>query len=152
MFKKLHEIDSSYKLVLCGDGELREEISKYCKENGIESNVLFLGVRSNINEIMQAMDIFVFPSKYEGLPVALVEAQVTNIPCVISDKITKEAIYNSNVIKLGINEENIEEWCSEIRNIKIADSDRTIINENLRNDYDIKSVTQKLCDIYEKRT
>lgn len=64
-------------LVLVGEGPLKEEIKKLVKERNIETNVLFLGQRSDVNELLQAMDVFVLPSLYEGLPVIGVEAQAS---------------------------------------------------------------------------
>lgn len=58
---------------------------------GISAQVRFLGVRSDIPDLMQAMDVFVFPSLYEGLGIALVEAQAAGLPCVVSDTIPPEA-------------------------------------------------------------
>ena len=56
----------------------------------IQDNILFLGNRDDVYRLYQAMDVFVLPSKYEGLPVVGVEAQATGLPCVLSDKITVE--------------------------------------------------------------
>lgn len=151
MFKELNKLDSRYKLLLCGDGELRGELNLYCKENGIGNSVLFLGVRKNVNEILQAMDAFLFPSKYEGLPVSLIEAQLSALPCFVSKNIPDEAIYNKNILKLGINEEDKEEWCKHIMALPITTEYRTYINEDLYNDYEIKNVVKKLCDIYENK-
>lgn len=78
------------KLLLVGDGKLREEIEEKAKQLGLKENVVFTGVRSDVSDLMQAMDIFVFPSHYEGLPVTLIEAQSSGLPCFISDKVPIE--------------------------------------------------------------
>lgn len=149
-FRELSSMSSDYKLVLCGDGDLRGELTIFCKENSLDNKVLFLGVRKEVNEILQAMDAFVFPSKYEGLPVALIEAQLTALPCFISDKITDEAIYNQNIVKVGIDENDKETWIKQIIALPVTTAYRTYKNEKLYSDYDIKNIVKKLCEIYEK--
>lgn len=69
------KLNSSYKLFLIGNGELEKEIINRIRELNLENNVILLGVRKDVNELLQAFDLFVFPSLYEGLPVTLVEAQ-----------------------------------------------------------------------------
>ncbi len=150
VFEQLTKLSNQYKLVLCGDGELRGELNLYCKENGFGDKVLFLGVRKDVNEILQAMDLFAFPSKYEGLGMALIEAQLTSLPCFISPYIPEEAIYNNNILKLGIEETNKEEWVKQIIALPITTAYRTYKNEALYNDYNIKNVVAKLCEMYEK--
>lgn len=148
VFEKICKLSNQYKLLLCGDGELRGKLNLYCKENGLDGKVLFLGIRKDINEILQALDLFVFPSKYEGLPVSLIEAQLTALPCFISENIPSEAIYNNNILRLGINEENKEEWCNQIIALPITTAYRKYKNEKLYNDYDIKNIINELCEIY----
>ncbi|MBD2872047.1 glycosyltransferase family 1 protein [Paenibacillus arenilitoris] len=77
-------------LLLAGDGPLRPAIEQRARELGLADNVRLLGVRSDIDRLMQAFDVFVFPSLHEGLPVTLVEAQGAGLPCVISDAVTPE--------------------------------------------------------------
>ena len=151
MFKELSKLNDKYKLILCGDGELREEIALYCKEKELDNKVIFLGIRKDVNKVLQAMDAFVFPSKYEGLPVSLIETQLTSLPCFISNTITDEALYNKNIVKLGIEESDKEEWCKQIMALPITTEYRSYINEDLYNDYEIKNIVKKLCEIYENR-
>ncbi|MGL5260450.1 MAG: glycosyltransferase family 1 protein [Lachnospiraceae bacterium] len=77
-------------LLLVGDGELRETIEEKIKALELEECVQLLGIRENVADLLQAMDCYLFPSVYEGLPVALVEAQAIGLPCFISDTIAKE--------------------------------------------------------------
>lgn len=78
------------KLVLIGTGELENEIKEKVKLLGLREKVIFTGLRSDVSDLLQAMDVFVFPSNYEGLPVTLVEAQASGLPCLISDKVPIE--------------------------------------------------------------
>jgi glycosyltransferase involved in cell wall biosynthesis len=77
-------------LLLAGDGPLRATIENKAAELNLSEKVRFLGVRSDISRLLQALDLFVFPSWHEGLPVTLIEAQGAGLPCIISDVITRE--------------------------------------------------------------
>ena len=95
------------------------------------------------------MDIFVFPSLYEGLPITLIEAQMSGIPIIMSDKIPAETIYNSNVQVLGISDSDIDEWCEKIIKYKEESINRKNIAEKLIKEYDVKSIVNKLEKIYD---
>ena len=73
-------------------------------------NVIFTGTRSDVNELMQAMDMFVFPSLYEGLPVTMIEAQAAGLPCVISDYVSEECIVTSELISVMKLSDSVEMW------------------------------------------
>src|SRR5690606_27518429 len=75
IFQELLKIDQSYHLLLVGDGNLSGRIKELVDDLNISENVTFLGIRHDIPDLLQAIDVFVFPSLYEGLPVTLVEAQ-----------------------------------------------------------------------------
>lgn len=86
------------KLLLIGDGKLRRKIEQKCEDLGIRKQVIFTGVQSHPEQFYQAMDLFLFPSLWEGLPVSLVEAQASGLPCIISDRITKDVQITDLVI------------------------------------------------------
>ena len=90
VFAELRTKNNQYVLALIGDGPLQEKIKAEAKKLGISDAVHFLGLRTNIPDIIQMIDIFVFPSFYEGLPVTLVEAQAAGLQIIDSDTITKE--------------------------------------------------------------
>jgi glycosyltransferase involved in cell wall biosynthesis len=83
--------DPSAILVLVGDGRLRNAIHERVSQRSLSNRVVFAGVRDDVPELLAAMDVFVFPSKYEGLGLAVVEAQAAGLRCVISDVIPAEA-------------------------------------------------------------
>lgn len=85
------------------------------KEFHIEEKVLFMGEKRNVNEYLQAMDVFVFPSKCEGFPLALVEAQAAGLCCFVSKNVTKEIAITDGVYYLSL-EKTEEEWAKEILN------------------------------------
>lgn len=102
------------KLLLIGEGSLKEKIKDKVTELDISNSVIILDPQANINEYMMAMDVFLFPSYYEGLPLVLLEASVSGLPCLISSNITKEVDSNKNIVKCCLNEKN-EVWASKLR-------------------------------------
>ncbi len=83
------------------------------KLKGIREHILFLGNRNDVHRLYNAMDIFVLPSRYEGLPVVGVEAQANGLPCLLSDKMTKETKMTENAEFLSIGD-GAEEWAKRI--------------------------------------
>ncbi len=148
IFSRLCLNNDKYVLLLCGDGGLKKDIEKLCKEKNILDKVKFLGARRDVNNVLQAMDIFVFPSLYEGLSFTLIEAQVSNIPIIMSNTIAKETIYANNIKTLNITENDIDEWCKDIIECDINLENRKIKNNKLLNEYDVKNVVKQLECIY----
>lgn len=153
MFAELLKKNPDYILLLISDGELMEQIKAQVKNLGISENVIFLGKTPDVCSYMQAMDIFVLPSLYEGLPVVLVEAQSAGLPCLVSDKVAVEANLTGKMKYISI--QSTAKWvnqiealnrelpdidrkkCCEYNNMKIADAgyDITRSAEVLRNYY-----------------
>lgn len=145
IFKSVLNIIPS-KLILVGDGELRTHIEEKVKKLGIKDNVIFAGVRSDVCDLMQAMDVFVFPSHYEGLPVTLVEAQASDLPCIISDKISIECKLTEKIKQLGLSDD-LGIWAQEIVNASKAR--RTNTGNIIKNvGFDIKKNAELLENYY----
>lgn len=85
------------RLLLVGTGELEKDIRHMTEEMGLSSKVLFMGKRTDVSELLQIMDVFCLPSRFEGLGIALIEAQAMGLPSIVSDAIPKEAVVNENV-------------------------------------------------------
>lgn len=100
-------------LLLVGDGELRSSIEKYVDSLGIKNKVILVSKVPNVNEYLQAMDIFVFPSKFEGLGMAVIEAQASGLPCLVADTIPNEALLTNLVTVHSLNEPSIS-WAKII--------------------------------------
>ena len=100
-------------LMFLGDGELKEEIYSRAVEMGISSRVLFLGNRKDVYRYYQAMDYFLLPSLYEGLPGTAIEAQASGLPGILSDTVTKEAVV-SDLLQMRSIKENPQLWAKEI--------------------------------------
>lgn len=144
IFHKYHEYNENSVLLLVGEGKLENTIKEQVKMLGLENNIIFLGARKDVNEIMQAMDIFVFPSLYEGLGIALVEAQTAGLKCIASNYVPEEAILTQNVVSLELDE---KQWVDILKNMKI--SERKTQVEKIRNSgYEIKIESKKLEKYY----
>lgn len=118
-------------LLLVGDGELRKDIEIKIDKLGIKDKVILTGVISNVNHYMQAMDFFVFPSLWEGLPVTVIEAQASGLTCAISDRITPEVNITPWIKTISL-DETAERWANQILSTKE-------IHRFKANDYIIKS-------------
>ncbi|NER15577.1 glycosyltransferase family 1 protein [Spongiivirga citrea] len=113
VFKEIVSKKSNCKLILIGDGPLRQEVEHQGKQLGIDTNIYFLGVRDDIPQLYQMMDVFIFPSLYEGLPVTLVEAQAAGLKIFASDSITPEIAITDDIKFLSITEApNL--WAKEV--------------------------------------
>ncbi len=100
-------------LLLIGTGDTIENVRSRAKEKGVDKQVIFTGVRSNVNELMQAMDCFVMPSWFEGLPVSLVEAQAAGLPIVASDTISHDSDMTGTILFRSI-KESASLWAEDI--------------------------------------
>ena len=116
IFNEFHKRNSNSILVLVGKGNLEDKIKDKVKKLGLANNVLFLGVRKDIPELLCAFDLFLFPSFYEGMPNTVIEAQTTGLPCLISDSITEEAKVTDIVTFASLND-TASKWSDECLNI-----------------------------------
>lgn len=114
IFEKYLAKNRNSLLLLVGEGELAEKIIHLVEEKGLQNNVKFLGVRADIPELLSIADVFVLPSKFEGLPVTLIEAQAMNVPCVVSSNIKRNVDCGLNLISF-VSLENINLWTEEIK-------------------------------------
>ncbi|MBX9888381.1 MAG: glycosyltransferase [Flavobacteriaceae bacterium] len=118
IFKELLQLDANQRLFLVGDGELKSNVQEQVASLGIEQQVVFLGLRDDVNQLLQGMDVFLFPSLFEGLPVSLVEAQASGIYSVISDGIPKEAILIPEHVTVISLKESATAWANKIHDLK----------------------------------
>ncbi len=117
IFRELLKQDPDAKLLLVGDGELREEIEKRIRSLNIQDSVILAGIRSDVQDLLQAMDAFVMPSLYEGLSLAAVEAQASGLPCYISDTIPSDCRITDLVREIPLTE-SAAEWADTILQAK----------------------------------
>lgn len=109
-------------LVLAGDGELRAEIEKMAQDMRLSAYIRFLGVRDDIEDIINSFDVVVFPSIHEGIPLALIEAQANGLPVLASDAVSNESLLLSTAENLPL-EAPIKEWADAT--IRLAQEGRS---------------------------
>jgi len=137
-------------LILVGQGDTLESIKNKSIELGVDKRVLFLGLRNDVNRILQALDCFIMPSKYEGLPFVLVEAQCSGLFCVVSDTINRDAKLTKNVEFLSLNSDQ-HVWSNAI-NEALKQFVRKSQSKILAHEgYSIEDTVSYLEGIYEKR-
>ncbi len=112
IFKIVHECNSDSILLLVGDGETRDQLEKKAEKLGIRDRVIMLGNRDDVGRLYQAMDVLVFPSRYEGLPLVPVEAQAAGLKVVISTRISPEIRMRDGVVFLELSDP-AERWAME---------------------------------------
>ena len=108
VFKKISE-ERDAILLLVGDGHLRLEIENKINQLLLKNRVILTGVRNDVAELMQAMDAFILPSKYEGLGIVVIEAQAAGLPCIVSDKVSLECKKTELVHQMSFSDEP-EKW------------------------------------------
>jgi len=153
LFRCYKRRDPNAILILIGDGELKSRVYREVEAGGLGTHVYFMGERANsdIPSLLAVMDAFVMPSLYEGVPIALVEAQAAGVPCVVSDTVTREADLNVGLVRFIKLDRGLEEWCEEIT--AALKTPRPAREERLcaiqAAGYDIEQSAKKLVSIYQ---
>lgn len=150
IFEAFSKKNPSAKLVLVGDGPLRADMQKIVEDKKLTDKVLFLGIRKDIPSILGSLDLFVFPSLFEGLGIAVIEAQASGINCLISDTIPSEVDLNIGLInKLSINEP-AEKWSEKMNELIRKDRCKyeKIESKIVERGYEINSLIEKIKKIY----
>lgn len=143
-FAIAHERNDAARLLLVGDGELRGEIEEKIGTLGIGDAVIMTGNRQDVPQLMQCMDVLAFPSRWEGMPVTLVEAQSAGLPCLISDNITHDVDLSPLIRRLPIDDAGA--WAAEL----LRRRERLDVSGRIaRSGFDIRDSSKKLCEIYE---
>lgn len=150
LFYELYYEDNNSILFLMGDGELKEAIQKKVVDLGLESNVVFWGNINDVNKKLIMADAFLFPSKYEGFPNVVLEAQAAGLPCFVSDTVTSKVAITDLVMFFSI-EDNPQNICTTVRNTMTdRTSERASYNKIVREQYDVSAVTDRLKRIYRE--
>lgn len=146
VFNEVQKVREDSVLMLVGDGDLRTEIEQKVRDLGLSDKVIFTGVRSDVNDLMQGMDVFLFPSLYEGLGIVLIEAQAAGLKCIISDKIPKDGVLTDDVTCISLTQSPVI-WANEI--LKNQEYKRTNNKEIIKKaNYDIKNNAKILEQFY----
>lgn len=148
IFSEIVKKDSGSMLMLIGDGPLKKQIEKYVHSKAITENLLFLGIRNDICDLMQAMDAFIFPSLFEGLGIVAIEAQAAGLPTFVSDKVPCEVDITELVEHIPLTA-SAEEWANTI--VKKSKINRVRQVENIVcAGFDIENNAKMLEDFYIK--
>ena len=135
------------KLLLLGDGEDRPRLEQLASETGMKNHVIMLGTVRNVPDYLSAMDVFAFPSLYEGMPLSIVEAQANGLPCVLSTGVPKDVYLTDLVTPLSLDEPDrwVEAICSSKR------SEPELYHDILkRGGFDTEEVMKKIYHLYER--
>lgn len=151
VFSEIIKNDSDCILLMAGGGELLEEIKETSKKMGINNKCVFLGERMDIYGLLNAMDVFVFPSLFEGLPISLIEAQANGLPCVISDEITKEVCLLKEITMLSL-KDSAKHWAGQVLKYKTLKIERKTHYTELETEgYSVKNSAIRLFQLYKKQ-
>lgn len=149
IFKIIHQKDKNAKLLLIGDGEDKEKIVEKIKQYNLEDFVIILSNCNNVNELMNAMDYFVFPSRYEGLGIVVIEAQSTGLKCLISDNVPKSVIVTDIVSIMNL--DYAEKWADLILKDNHSTINRSSYNLIVeKSGYSINNTVNYLTEFYLK--
>lgn len=150
VFEEVLKLEPEAHLLLVGEGNSRADVMEQVRVKGIEKHVLFTGLRDDVPALMQAMDVFLFPSLFEGLGVVAIEAQASGLPIIASSVIPKEAAVTDLFITHALTE-SANEWAKALVDAVSHHRD----NRRDRSDdvrlagYDVKQEAEKLIALYE---
>ena len=144
VFQEVLAKKSNAKLFLLGDGPLQSKIRQKVEAQGIAKSVIFAGLQKDPAPFYSAMDVFCFPSLWEGLPLTLVEAQYSGLPCVISGEITKE-VFISESCK-PIKDFSLDVWAESLISFSSKSRTNSVISPN----FDINKTFSHLKKLYEE--
>lgn len=147
VFKKVLSYKPNACLVLVGGGVLEDSIRKLVADEGLDGKVLFLGNRTDVANILKSSDVFVFPSLYEGFGIAVLEAEASGLPVVVSDKVPENVCVASNIKRLSL-DDDIDKWCEAVAECENMKAD-VLCGDIFK--FDIKNVLNKLYITYMGR-
>lgn len=146
LFSELIKKEPNAVLLLVGNGEKEKELKEMASHLGISDSVMFLGNRTDVHELYQAMDIFVLPSHFEGIPLVGIEAQFSGLPCIFSDRVPKEVCF-SDSCRFRKLTDPISVWTENLLEL-VSKTDRNILVKS--SPFDIKIAVVDLQKYYEE--
>ena len=150
IFKEVVALKENSKLLLIGEGPLKTKVKKQVEELNLSDKVLFLGARKDVNEILSSSDIFLLPSLFEGLPVSLVEAQASGLPCIFSDFMSREVFLIPSLLNPVSLESSDKVWAETILKAKTLENREEASTLVEKVGFDIKDTAKKLEEFYLK--
>lgn len=148
IFAEYQKLQPDSVLLLIGTGNLLEAAKEKVKKLDLNDKVLFLGERSDVNKLMQAMDIFLMPSTFEGQPFVLIEAQCSGLPCLVSDVINRDICLTPNVETFPL-QQPAEEWARKVKTIVTGFQRKDESEAIERQGYSIANTIKFLEQVYD---
>lgn len=145
VFKEVNHIHTNSMLICIGSGDLINQVKERAERLGLSNKIVFTGLRNDIPALLSAMDVFVFPSVHEALPMTLIEAQANGLPCVVSESVTREILANKNLYFLELSA-GAESWA------KVIDNESRITRSSASyqlEQFSINTMLNKLLDLYK---
>lgn len=147
--KELKKKNFNFKFVFVGDDSNSDSLKQLVREKGLTDKILFYGKTNAVYEILNAMDIFLLPSRFEGLPVCGIESQSNGLPIIYSDKVTKELDYTDRSFYLPVSENSEIKWAEKIMDISKNKFDRKKgYEETINNHFDIRNTAKEFVELY----
>lgn len=147
VFSELIKINRNAKLLLVGEGDLENKLKKQVNYLGLDEQVIFYGKCDDVPSIMQVMDVFFFPSLFEGLPLTLIEAQASGLPCVISDIITNECCITHDINLCSL-KSSIQNWVRMLNQYSTNFKRKNTYEFIVKRGFDIENNTAILEEVY----
>lgn len=148
IFAAFLQLEPRAMLVLIGTGRLEQAVRAQAQELGIADHILFAGLQNNVADWYQMMDLFVMPSRFEGLPVVGIEAQAAGLGCVFSDAVPAEVLLSSHAIQIPLSASNAD-WAAGLQRMLHQPCDRSAGAELIRQaGYDINIAAARLQQQY----
>ena len=139
IFKEITKLDERAVLICLGDGSTRLQIETKIRDLGLEDKVILTGIRKDVEAFMSAFEVMIFPSFFEGLPLTLIEAQISGLPICMSDTITDEVIITENLVTKYSIEKPAIDWAKKVIKMREENKPRICQIDNVRkNGYDLK--------------
>lgn len=148
-FRYILKFKRNSRLLLVGAGNLSSEIESKANELGIRDKIIIVGNRSDVPDLLSGADAFLFPSFYEGFPNAVLEAQTSGLPCLISDTITKEVLINSNCSNLSLNK-SPREWAGKLLSLSSYENRLTGADTVKEKGFSVEAEVKKIEKLYSQ--
>ncbi len=148
VLRDLYKVEPTFKFLWAGTGEMKDIVEAKIKEYGLQDNVILLGVRNDIPRILQALNVFILPSKFEGLPVIGVEVQAAGVPMLCSDKVSPEVNMSKCVTFLPI--DSTVPWKKGVLQERKFRRVEESASDVAKAGYDIQATSKWLMEFYEK--
>lgn len=147
VFERYNKINPNSLLIIIGEGINKNKLISLSEELKINDSVKFLGLKTDVNCWMQAMDLFVLPSKWEGFGMVLIEAQAAGLPVLSSNVVPDTVKVNKDVYLLDLNKNSLSQWANNISELIEKPIDRSIDTKKFK-EYDINVQSEKLLKYY----